>query len=184
MFNLYNKQGKHLNAEEIRNARYHKQDLMRALLVTAGDTQDPLDVAPFLSLAWGDLKHVAEALDSHGFGSARYKRTKVLSWVASMLVFDAAQGGKYRQRSTAAHINALMDRVEQNPGDPLRNSGRVADLMSLLAGGIQVHSAVDAWADSFINTRETADGGDQLVASLLGVTFAIAAVGEGSCFGG
>lgn len=183
VFNLYNKQGKHLNAEEIRNARYHRQDLMRALLATAGDTQDPLDVAPFLSLTWGDLRNVLPALDSYGFGNSRYQRTKVLSWISSLLVFDGVLGGRYRLRSTAAHINALMDRVEQDPYDPLRNSGRVADLMSLLASGIQVHSAVDAWADSFKNSRNTGRWQElQLVASLLGVTMAVAAEGEGTAF--
>lgn len=180
VFNLYNKQGKHLNAEEIRNARYHKHALMRALLATAGDAKDPLDVAPFLSLTWGELRNVAPALDAFGFGSSRYQRTKVLSWVASLLVFDGFQEGRFRQRSTAAHINALMDRVEQKAADPLRTSRRVADLMSLLASAVQVHGVADPWADTFKNARRTGRWQElQLVASLVGVALAIAAEGEG-----
>lgn len=180
VFNLYNKQGKHLNAEEIRNARYHKQALMRALLATAGDAQDPLEVAPFLSLNWGDLRTVQSILDSYGFGAGRYQRTKVLSWVTSLVVYDGVQEGRYRQRSTAAHINALMDRIEQNSSDPLRNSGRVTDLMTLLSSGIQIHSSNDVWADSFKNSRRTGKWQElQLVASILGVTLAVAAMGEG-----
>ena len=38
VFSLYNKQGKHLNAEEIRNALYHHLAFMKALVVTAGDS--------------------------------------------------------------------------------------------------------------------------------------------------
>ena len=37
VFRLYNKQGVHLNAEEIRNAVYHEVELTRATLVAAGD---------------------------------------------------------------------------------------------------------------------------------------------------
>ena len=48
VFSLYNRRGKRLNAEEIRNAAYHELDLMRALLVTSGDADEPEKVAPFL----------------------------------------------------------------------------------------------------------------------------------------
>ncbi|MGC5583398.1 DUF262 domain-containing protein [Ornithinimicrobium sp. W1665] len=179
VFNLYNKQGKHLNAEEIRNARYHKHALMRALLATAGDAQEPLDVAPFLSLKWGELRQLAPALEGYGFGTARYQRTKVLSWVASLLVFDGVQDGRSRQRSTAAHINALMDRLDQDPSDPLRSSRRVEDLMVLMASAVQVHTAADPWGDVFKNSRRTGRWQElQLVASLVGVALAVAAEGE------
>lgn len=59
VFSLYNKQGKHLNAEEIRNALYHELDLMRALLATAGDSRDHSVVAPFLKAHWTDLASTA-----------------------------------------------------------------------------------------------------------------------------
>ena len=36
VFNLYNKQGMHLNAEEIRNAIFHELESTRATLVAAG----------------------------------------------------------------------------------------------------------------------------------------------------
>lgn len=179
VFNLYNKQGKHLNAEEIRNARYHRHALMRALLATAGDAEEPLDVAPFLSLKWGELRQLAPALGDYGFGTSRYQRTKVLSWVASLLVFDGVQEGRSRQRSTAAHINALMDRLDQTDSDPLRSSRRVEDLMVLLASAVQVHKAGDVWGDVFKNSRRTGRWQElQLVASLVGVALAVAAEGE------
>lgn len=181
VFNLYNRQGKHLNAEEIRNARYHKHALMRALLASAGDAQEPLDVAPFLSLKWGELRHLAPALEAYGFGTARYQRTKVLSWIASLLVFDGVLDGRLRQRSTAAHINALMDRLDQDQSDPLRSTRRVEDLMVLVASAVQVHAAADPWGDVFRNSRRTGRWQElQLVASLVGVALAVAVEGEAS----
>ncbi len=92
VFNLYNKQGKHLNAEEIRNAVYHEVDFMRALLVVAGDNTDVDGVAPFSRPDWDQLEEIAEMLDDYGIGSARYRRTKVLSWLASLLLVDAMEG--------------------------------------------------------------------------------------------
>ena len=56
VFNLYNKQGKHLNAEEIRNAVFHDIDFMRALLVVSGDNQDVAAVAPFLQSEWENFE--------------------------------------------------------------------------------------------------------------------------------
>ena len=56
VFNLYNKQGKHLNAEEIRNVVFHDIDFMRALLVVSGDNQDVAAVAPFLQSEWENFE--------------------------------------------------------------------------------------------------------------------------------
>ena len=79
VFSLYNKQGKHLNAEEIRNARFHGLALMRGLLATAGDSEDVAAVAPFLADQWDDLRSTPTTLDNeqYGFGRAGYKRTKL-----------------------------------------------------------------------------------------------------------
>ena len=97
VFNLYNKQGKHLNAEEIRNALYHNLALMRALLVAAGDSAagDPesrSEVAGFLDPVWADLDHLGETLRSFDFGTSRYRRTKVLSWLAASLFSEHPEG--------------------------------------------------------------------------------------------
>ena len=69
VFSLYNKQGKHLNAEEIRNALYHNLDFMRALLVTAGDSDEVDAVAPFLSEIWDRTR-----LNTRGAGQLRLRQ--------------------------------------------------------------------------------------------------------------
>ena len=174
VFSLYNKQGKHLNAEEIRNALYHRLDLMRALLVTAGDSDDVETVANFLTPVWGELSSTADVLDSYGFGKAGYKRTKLLSWVATALLFN---DGKGPSRSTAALVNALLKRVDEDRGDPLRSQARVRDLMTLLDHALDVHAEIpdEVWSPSFRNAQGKSKWQElQLVATLIG--FGAAAV--------
>jgi len=70
VFRLYNKQGVHLNAEEIRNAVYHEVELTRATLAAAGDADPNTDVAKISGSLAGirDLGRLGEALKSYGFG--------------------------------------------------------------------------------------------------------------------
>ena len=169
VFKLYNKQGKHLNAEEIRNAQYHRLDLMRALLVTAGDADDVREVAPFLQPHWADLSSTPRTLDGYGFGRAGYKRTKLLSWVASVLFLDK---GKPETRSTATQINALLERVGQRPSDRLRSATAITEAMLLLDHGIDAHAgaALDMWPQSFRNPQGRGKWQElQLVASIIGL---------------
>jgi hypothetical protein len=174
VFNLYNKQGKHLNAEEIRNAVYHDVDFMRALLVAAGDNKDVAAVAPFLQPAWDDLALISEILRDYGFGSARYRRTKVLSWLASMLFVDSLESGRAKRLSTSRQIDSLLERIQSDEKDPLRREATIVDACQLLLRGMESHSAVaEAWAPRFRDTKSGSKWQElQLVASLLGVTIA------------
>lgn len=173
VFNLYNKQGKHLNAEEIRNALYHDLDLARALIVTAGDNDDVETVAPVLLPVWEDVEAISDLLDDYSFGSARYRRTKVLSWIAALLLSDAIDDGEKGMRSTAGHIDELLHRIESHKRDPLRSAATIQSAFRVLAQSIKAHSAVDAWAPIFKNRKQGTRWQElQLVASLLGVTLA------------
>lgn len=150
VFSLYNKQGKHLNAEEIRNARFHGLALMRGLLATAGDAEDVAAIAPFLLDDWVDLSSTMSTLENktYDFGRAGYKRTKLLSWVAAVLF---AESGTIGTKSTAATVNALLTRVEKNSDDVLRREDVVREAMLLLDHALDAHAAVppEAWAESF-----------------------------------
>lgn len=178
VFSLYNKQGKHLNAEEIRNALYHHLALMKALVVTAGDSGTVESDAPFLQEPWADLKSSQEVLDTYGFGHAGYKRTKVLSWVASVLLLD---DGSPERRSTANQINALLKRVENDRRDPLRDEATVRGAMIVLDKGLDAHAAIppDVWAKKFVNSQATGKWQElQLVASLIALSAAHVVHGE------
>jgi hypothetical protein len=176
VFRLYNKQGVHLNAEEIRNAVYHELEITRATLAAAGDADPNINVADIAeSLAdIPNLARLGEALKNYGFGDTRYKRTKVLAWVISVLVHDTA--GK-DLASTSRNIDQLLITIQKNPSHPLAQSSTLTKLFSLLLDAVELHSSHDElWSAKFM------DGGNgvkwqelQLVGSLVGITMALAA---------
>lgn len=178
VFSLYNKQGKHLNAEEIRNALYHELDLMKALLVTAGDAEDVAAVAPFLLDDWGDLASTSKTLSDYGFSRVGYKRTKILSWTAASLFLDDEVQG----RSTAGHIDRFLKRVQEDKGDPLRDVGRVTAAMAMIDDGMDAHAVVegnDGWAPTFRNAQGKGKWQElQLVAGMVGMSAASLVLGE------
>lgn len=173
VFHLYNRQGKHLNAEEIRNALFHTLDLMRLLLVGSGDNPEIEQLVPFLpeSEHWR-LKEMGELLTDYRFGTARYRRTKLLSWLTAMLMSPSLQeNGEVSIRSTAKQIDEMLHRVEnEGSSSPLANPKDLTSLVVDLHSCLEAHSSFGGWAPVF---RDDKDGSKwqelQLVASLIGV---------------
>jgi hypothetical protein len=182
VFNLYNKQGKHLNAEEIRNAVYHSLDLMKALIVCSGDNPNVDDTAPFLATSWSSLSRISKNLDEFNFGTVRYRRTKVLSWVLATLVHDSrnTETGEVAIKSTAMQIESLLKRIDDKPKDKLREQNRILSLMELVADGTTFHAAVpEAWDPKFMDLERGARWQElQLVGSLVGVILATVVLGD------
>lgn len=180
VFNLYNKQGKHLNAEEIRNALFHRYDLMRGVLVAAGDSPSRNGVAPFLEPVWNDVSRIRGNLDDFNFGSQRYKRSKVLGWTAAMVALDSHDGTKPVRRSTARQTNALLERVEKNIFDPLRDVGRLREFFLLLSNAIDVHSTIgSSWNPKFKDGNAGVKWQElQLVGTLMGFVAAGTVLGD------
>lgn len=176
VFKLYNKQGMHLNAEEIRNAVYHDVELTRAILVAADDASarsSIADVAPSL-LGVPGVAELGRTLADYGFGEARYRRTKVLGWIVATLVNDSR--GKLLP-STARHTDLLLAQVQENESHPLREPARIGDLFGLIAKAANLHAAHDElWPDKFRGDGKSSKWQDlQLVGSLVGVAIATAA---------
>ncbi|QET03494.1 DUF262 domain-containing protein [Cupriavidus pauculus] len=176
VFRLYNKQGVHLNAEEIRNAVYHEVELTRATLAAAGDADPNTDAAKIAESLAGvpDLGRLGEALKNYGFGDTRYKRTKVLAWVISVLVHDTA--GK-DLASTSRNIDQLLIAIQKSKSHPLAHSSTLTKLFSLLLKAVELHSSHDElWSDQFKDGGKGAKWQElQLVGSLVGITMALAA---------
>ena len=176
VFRLYNKQGVHLNAEEIRNAVYHEVELTRATLAAAGDADPNTNVAEIAKSLAGipDLGSLGVALKNYGFGDTRYKRTKVLAWVISVLVHDA--GGK-DLASTSRNIDQLLIAIQKNPSHPLAQSSTLTKLFSLLSDAVELHSSHDElWSEQFMDGGKGAKWQElQLVGSLVGIAMALAA---------
>lgn len=176
VFKLYNKQGVHLNAEEIRNAVYHEVPLTPAMLYAAGDADRRIqaaDIAPALA-SIPNLNQLGETLRGYGFGDSRYKRTKVLSWIIAVLLHDTA--GK-PLTSTARHIDQLLDQVDKTANHPLRSDDTLADLFTWIARAAELHAGHDElWAESFMDDGKGVKWQElQLVGSLVGIAFASAA---------
>lgn len=176
VFKLYNKQGVHLNAEEIRNAAFHEIELTPAILLAAGDADPRVavnDIAPSLSNVPG-LTDLGETLRAYGFGISRYRRTKILSWVLSLLLLDT---NNQKIKTTARHIDGLLTRVQDDEQDYLRNSRVLADLFEWLVQAIDVHARhPELWSEKFMDDGEGAKWQElQLVGSVVGIAFAFAA---------
>lgn len=176
VFKLYNKQGVHLNAEEIRNAAFHEIELTPAILLAAGDADSSIevkDIAPSL-VDVPNLDGLGEALTGYGFGLTRYRRTKVVSWILSLLLFDT-EGEKLK--TTARHIDGLLSRVQENETDPLRNKNILADLFEWLVKAVDLHGRhPELWSEAFMDGDSGAKWQElQLVGSLVGIAFALAA---------
>jgi hypothetical protein len=172
VFNLYNKQGKHLNAEELRNAVYHELDLTRILLAASGDNADYENVVGFLeNRFWPLMEEIARTLQDYKFGVQRFKRTKILSWIVSLLMHPSLEDGKLVARSTARHISLLMDAIERSYGPhPLRDRGRLKVLIQDLSKAIATHSEFDGWHDRFKDDDKGTKWQElQLVASVVAV---------------
>lgn len=176
VFRLYNKQGVHLNAEEIRNAVYHEVELTRATLAAAGDADPNTDVAKISKSLAGidELSRLGDALTDYGFGGTRYKRTKVLAWVISVLVHDSKEKDL---GSTSRNIDDLLKAIQKNGSHPLAQSSTLTKLFSLLLNAVELHSSHDElWSDRFKDGGKGAKWQElQLVGSLVGITMALAA---------
>lgn len=175
VFKLYNKQGMHLNAEEIRNAVYHDVELTRAILVGAGDASarsSVSEVAPSLATVAG-IADLSQTLSEYGFGESRYRRTKVLGWIIAALLNDTH--GKLLP-STSRNIDQLLSRVQECSSHVLREPSRIADLFNLIAEAAYIHAShEELWPEKFRGDGKSAKWQDlQLVGSFVGIAVAMA----------
>lgn len=176
VFKLYNKQGVHLNAEELRNAAFHEIELTSAILTAAGDTDPRVQaaaIAPSLAKV-RDLKTIGETLEGYGIGRARYRRTKILSWILSVLLFDT-EGQKIK--NTRRHIDQFMTRVQDDNQDPLRRRQVLTDVFTWLTRAFDLHARhTEVWSETFMDGGKGAKWQElQLVGSVVGVALALAA---------
>lgn len=174
VFSTYNKQGKKLNAEELRNATYHHLGLTKLLLVLSGDRPDADDLAPYLPVeVRTGLNEVGETLRDRGFGTLRFKRTKVLSWTCALFLQapNSPREGIFTTPSTATHIDSLLKEIGKRQGQhPLYQAATLVSLAKDIRMAVTKHSELeDAWAPKFRSKKGHASRWEELplVASLL-----------------
>jgi hypothetical protein len=190
VFSIYNKQGKKLNAEELRNATFHHLGLTKLLIALSGDRPDLQALAPYLpEHVSAGVKEVGVVLEDRGFGTMRFKRTKVLSWVCAILLHEPNRGrdGSFTTPSTASHINGMLSAINE-----MRGSHRLFQNTTLVTLAEDVKSAVslhaemdDAWSPRFRSKKGYASRWEELplVASLL-ATLILVVAGQEQCLHG
>ena len=171
VFHLYNKQGKHLNAEEIRNALFHEVELVKLLLVASGDNRNVKDLAPYIPLDVREiLPEISACLDGYRFGTARYKRTKMLSWLTALLFQSAETNGELVIRSTAKQIDELLATIRDTPGHKLSQKPVLVEYVREIEKCLATHSSSDCWFAKFKDDDTGQKWQElQLIASLVGV---------------
>ncbi|AOF85015.1 hypothetical protein BSY239_847 [Hydrogenophaga sp. RAC07] len=180
VFSIYNKQGKKLNAEELRNATYHHLGLTKLLLLLSGDRLDVNELAPYLpsELRQG-IEEVGKSLEACNFGTLRFKRTKVLSWVSAIFLHEPNMlRGAYATPSTASHIDAHLEDITKLQGaHPMYQNANLVSLARDIRAAVALHAeCVDAWSPRFRNKKGQASRWEELpfVASLLAVMVLVA----------
>ncbi|NSX16072.1 DUF262 domain-containing protein [Cupriavidus taiwanensis] len=183
VFSIYNKQGKKLNAEELRNATFHHLGLTKLLLVLSGDRPYSEDLAAYLPAdVKSGIDEVGEALRDRGFGTLRFKRTKVLSWVCALMLHqpNRSRDDSFVTPSTASHIDSFLRAISDRQGShPLFQNTVLVSLARDIKAAVRLHAdAEDAWSPRFRSKKGHASSWEELplVASLL-VTFILAATG-------
>lgn len=174
VFNLYNQQGIKLNAEEIRNATFHKLKLAKLLLAASGDNTDFKALIPFIadnSEKQERTEQLGKQLSDKKFGVTRYRKTKVLSWLLSILLLDrTGPDGNLQVTSTKKQIDDLFVAIgEDELYSRFETDEALEELLNDLAQCVDVHSNLN-WPEKFITKAETGCWQElQLVASLVGV---------------
>lgn len=180
VFSIYNKQGKKLNAEELRNATYHHLGLTKLLLLLSGDRPGADELAPYLPTELREnIDEVGESLKACNFGVLRFKRTKVLSWVSAIFLHAPNSiRGAYATPSTASHIDALLENITDRQGShPMYQNANLVSLARDIRNAVELHKECeDAWSPRFRSKKGQASRWEELpfVASLLAVMVLVA----------
>lgn len=136
VFGLYNRQGKKLNASEVRNAIYHHLPLTRLLLLLSGDSTDADALAPYLDRNKLDLSAIPEMLRAMNVADGRFNRTKVSSWVTALLVHRIeSRSEKPVCPGSTSLVEGLMRTIADRKGHPMRDKKACEVLAYDLAKG-------------------------------------------------
>lgn len=179
VFQIYNQQGMKLNAEEIRNAVYNHLHITRLMLFIGGDRPD-IALVPFASDLVGRFNDMREIVESRGFGVVRFKRAKVLLWVTASLLYPSkGENGAYRTPSTATHIDAFLDHIDDSNAPLKRSTDTLRQLAMDLAEAVELHQEVDeAWHPGFRSKGKATKWEELPMVASLCACFVLVVMGE------
>jgi len=151
VFRLYNQLGMKLNAEEIRNAVFNHLLISRLMLFISGDRPER-SIAPEFADAGLDPSEAHQNIKALGFGTTRFRRTKVLLWTVATLVLRPTQGPDkaYRTPSTASHIDEFLRSIDDGRLGQFKSKNTLQFLANDIIAALELHQiASDAWHPKF-----------------------------------
>lgn len=135
------------------------------MAVLAGNDTNLLG-APALARRPKARQDVERILSAYRVPAARYRRTKILSWTASLLLLNCStENGKPAIKSTAQQIERMLESARDRKSR-LSTPETVGDATLVLADALALHSRM-SWPLAFAGEKGWQDL--PLVASLLGV---------------
>lgn len=166
VFSIYNKSGKTLNAQELRNAKYNHTDICKALVYLSGINNETKFVDFMTQDALACAQQIRELFESCGLKDSRYAWAKHVGWMmaalASPLEVDETSG-LAKVRSTAAFIDSMFPR--HDVPHPLRDHAKIDQLcLSLGHGASIMNDLIDAdiFPERFHTMKEGSSNWDML----------------------
>ncbi len=166
VFQLYNKQGMKLNAEEIRNAAFNHLTITRLVLLLSGDRSDRAIVS---EVDTSDLNvgSIHENINALNFSVLRFRRTKVLFWaIATLFLEPTRKPGEalsYSTPSTASHIDRFLTEIDDNTLSDFRSPTVLRSLARDLIEAFELlQICQDAWHVKFRSKKAHASKWEEL----------------------
>ena len=173
IFTIYNKQGKKLSADEIRNASYHDLPLANVLMFCAGEKKiEDNMVYEQYSLFGKEFLSIEKCFEEYfKIPLNRFGRSKVLAYVTS---FICDPDNLKISMSTTNRINTLYDEV--NRKEYLKNKKNLENLINILFFATEIHQGIgDDWHQNFKTSKKNKNKWEDLqtVCSILGIVKAL-----------
>ena len=158
VFQLYNRQGMHLNAEEIRNAVFHDLAMTRAILGAGREAQDVDRLLGHHQHGSQKLREavsrIAGRLDGATVPSDRYRRTKLFAWVIATVFALRVRSGKFVVMSTAKQIDEMLLGIRDKRGDcwevlAAKNTRGLEELFGALDDAVRVLDEEELFDERF-----------------------------------
>lgn len=168
VFGLYNRQGKKLNATEVRNAIYHHLTIAKLLLLLSGDNRNADALAPYLLKHDFDTNRIPDLLKSMSVSDGRFNRTKLTSWVAAILVHRLdTKAGQLGWPGSTSFIEGMMRSIADSKTHPLTSNKACEHLALALHGGatlLEELRAMEAFWPKFTHPQQGGEKWEELPA--------------------
>lgn len=166
VFQLYNKQGMKLNAEEIRNAAFNNLIITRLILLLSGDRQERSIVSE-VDTSDLNVASIHENINALNFSISRFRRTKVLFWAIATLFLEPkkkpGETQSYATPSTAGHIDRFLSEINSKELAQFQSASTLQALAKDLIDALELLQLCEAaWHVKFRSKKAHASKWEEL----------------------